>query len=77
MLNDYVGNGKLLFGDFRSAVYWRRGAFHFQQLDQAYRESGQIGLRFYQRSQAAFFSDAANNSQSEQPVYLLTSDFGS
>lgn len=77
VLNDYVPNGKLVFGDFRSAVYQRRSIFHFQQLTEAYREAGKIGLRFYQRSQATFFSDAAHNSDVEQPLYVLTSDFGS
>jgi HK97 family phage major capsid protein len=75
--NDYVPSGKLIFGDFRNGVYLRRSAVSFQMLNEAYREAGKIGLRFIQRADYAFFAEAANNSQSEQPLYLLTSDFGS
>jgi HK97 family phage major capsid protein len=75
--NDYVPSGKLVFGDFHSGLYLRRSAVIFQILNEAYREAGKIGLRFYQRADYAFFAEAANASQSEQPLYLLTSDFGS
>lgn len=75
VVNDAVPAGKLLFGDF-SAVHIRRAAFHFQLINEAYRETGQVGFRFYQRSKQAFFSDAANASQSEQPLVMMTSDLG-
>jgi HK97 family phage major capsid protein len=75
--NDFVPGGKLIFGDFGSSVHLRRAGLHFLQLNEAYREAGKIGLRFTQRADWAFFSEAANNSTVEQPLYLLTSDFGS
>lgn len=75
--NDYVPSGKLLFGDFHNGVFLRRSAVIFQILQEVYREAGKIGLRFYQRADWAFFAEAANASESEQPLYLLTSDFGS
>jgi HK97 family phage major capsid protein len=77
IINDYLPAGELLFGDFANAVYTRRAALHVQVITEAYREAGKIGVRFYQRSARAFFSDAASAAQSEQPVYLLMSDFGS
>jgi HK97 family phage major capsid protein len=68
--NDALATGTILFGDFYSAVYLRRAGLAFQLLLEAYREAGKVGLRFTKRAQAAFFSDAANNSQAEQPLYL-------
>ncbi len=75
--NDWLPAGKVLFGSFFSAVHLRRTGLHFLQLNEAYREAGKVGLRFHQRADWAFFSEAANSSVVEQPLYLLTSDLGS
>jgi HK97 family phage major capsid protein len=75
--NDAIPAGEILFGDFFNAVYLRRAGLTFQLLDQAYRESGKIGLRFVKRADWAFFSDAATNAEAEQPLYRLVSDLGS
>lgn len=77
VLNDHVQDGDLLFGNFQEAVHIRRSAMHLQLINEAYREAGKIGLRFYIRAARAFFSDVANQATAEQPVYLLASDFGS
>jgi hypothetical protein len=44
---------------------------------EAYKEAGKNGLRFMQRADSAFFAEAATAAQAEQPIYMLTSDFGS
>jgi len=75
--NDWLPAGKVLFGSFFSAVHLRRTGLHFLQLNEAYREAGKVGLRFHQRADWAFFSEAANSSVVEQPLYMLTSDLGS
>jgi HK97 family phage major capsid protein len=75
--NDYIPAGQLLFGDFSDGVFLRRSALIFQVLNEAYREAGKVGFRFYQRADRAFFSDAATAAQTEQPLVLLTSDLGS
>jgi HK97 family phage major capsid protein len=77
IVNDYVPSGKLLFGNFRNGVYLRRSGIALQQLLEAYKEAGKNGLRFMQRADSAFFAEAATAAQAEQPIYMLTSDFGS
>jgi HK97 family phage major capsid protein len=75
--NDAIPAGEILFGDFFNAVYLRRAGLTFQLMLEAYREVGAVGLRFVKRADWAFFSDAATNSQAEQPLYRLVSDLGS
>jgi HK97 family phage major capsid protein len=75
--NDAIPAGEILFGDFFSAVYLRRAGLTFQLMLEAYKEVGAVGLRFVKRADWAFFSDAATNSQAEQPLYRLVSDLGS
>jgi HK97 family phage major capsid protein len=68
--NDALAYGTILFGDFSHGVHIRRAGLAFQLMQEAYREVGAIGLRFTKRAQAAFFSDAADASDVEQPLYL-------
>jgi HK97 family phage major capsid protein len=75
--NDALPAGTILYGDFYNGVYLRRAGLAFQLLLEAYREQGAIGLRFVKRADWAFFSDAATNSEAEQPLYQLVSDLGS
>jgi Phage capsid family len=75
--NDAIPTGEIVFGDFFNGVYLRRAGLTFQLLLEAYRESGKVGLRFVKRADWAFFSDAATNSEAEQPLYRLVSDLGS
>jgi HK97 family phage major capsid protein len=77
VINDYLPDGYLLFGDFSSAVHVRRSGIFAQRLIEAYLEDGQVGLRFMVRADQAFFAEAATASEAEQPVWMLTSDFGS
>jgi HK97 family phage major capsid protein len=77
VLNDFIGDGQVIFGDFTSAVHLRRTGLHFLQLNEAYRESGKVGLRFHQRADWGFFSEVADHTVIEQPLYLLLSDLGS
>jgi HK97 family phage major capsid protein len=78
VLNDYLPQGVLLFGDFNTAVHIRRSRIALQRMGEHYREAGKIAFRFYLRSDAGFFSEAASSSDIEQPLVMLTgADFGS
>jgi len=72
VLNDYIPFQKCLYGDFGSGVFVRSAAMAVQRMEEAYKENGAVGFRFIQRSDWGFFSTAANASQAEQPVILLS-----
>jgi len=76
VLNDRV-QGRVIFGNFRAGAHLSKGPFQLIRILEAYRESGQIGVRFWQRAGAKFYSDAIT-SGSNQPLWMSTStDIGS
>jgi len=76
ILNDRV-QGRVIFGNFRAGAHISRSPFQLLRINEAYRESGQVGVRFWQRAGAKFYSDAIT-SGSNQPLWMSTStDVGS
>ena len=76
VLNDAV-QGRVLFGNWRAAAHISRGPFQLLRILEAYRESGQVGVRFWQRAGAKFYSDAIT-SGANQPLWMSeNSDIGS
>jgi HK97 family phage major capsid protein len=76
ILNDALG-GRVVFGNFGTGAHISRGPFQLLRLTEAYREQGQVGIRYWQRSGAKFYSDAVT-SGSNQPLWMSEStDIGS
>jgi len=69
--------GRVLFGAFGPAVFIRKTPLAVLRLLELYSESGKIGIRFQQRADQAFFSDAATATQAPQPIFMLTNTVGS
>lgn len=71
IINDALG-GHVVFGNFGEGAFLSYSQLVVQRLLEAYREDGQIGIRFARRMASAFFSDASSGSV--QPLYSLNLD---
>jgi HK97 family phage major capsid protein len=76
VLNDAL-QGRVIFGAWAPGVYIRKTPLVVLRLVELYSEQGKIGVRFQQRADQAFFSDAATASQAPQPLVMLNTDVGS
>ena len=76
VVNDAVGF-RVLFGNFKAGAHISRGPMQLLRITEAYRESGQVGVRFWQRAGAKFYSDAITSGDN-QPLWMsLSTDVGS
>jgi len=58
VLNDFIADQRIIVGSFADAVFIRSGPATVQRMSQQYRERGDIGFRFVQRSDWGFFVQA-------------------
>jgi HK97 family phage major capsid protein len=65
---DVTGHHYIVFGNWGAGAFVSYSQFLILRLMEAYRESGQIGIRFARRMASAFFSDASTGAT--QPLYM-------
>ena len=66
---DVTSHHYLIFGNWSAGAFISYSQFLVLRLLEAYRESGQIGVRFARRMASAFFSDASTGAT--QPLYMM------
>ncbi len=66
---DVTSHHYIVFGNWGAGAFISYSQFLILRLLEAYRESGQIGIRFARRMASAFFSDASTGAT--QPLYLM------
>lgn len=66
---DVTGHHYIVFGNWSAGAFISYSQFLILRLLEAYRESGQIGIRFARRMASAFFSDASTGAT--QPLFMM------